>query len=142
MIISTASPIIKDILEKKNDDGKHNRFIYLAGVSKCCLSFVLNYLYNGKVLVPKECLEPFTKIAKRLQIKLVEAAADVKSEFIENNASTVTNSNFPGTPDQGLNQLSSPLIEPKTEASSDWPVLPLPPGITSQSTFPNSNLNV
>jgi len=71
-----------------------------------------------------------------------EAEADVKSEFIENNASTVTNGNFPAASDQVLNQLSSPLIEPKIEANTNWPVLPLPPGITTQSTIPNNNFNV
>lgn len=73
MVLSSSSPVINDILAKKSTlQNRPCSLIYLAGITQQGLFYLLNYVYNGEVQVPKENIGSFVSAANQLKIKIVE----------------------------------------------------------------------
>ena len=66
IVLSAGSQFFRDILRK----AKHpSSFIYLKGINRYDLKYLLDFLYNGEVEIGQEELNNFLKTAKALKVK-------------------------------------------------------------------------
>ena len=66
IILSAGSKFFSNILRQT----KHpSPFIYLKGINKVELEYVLDFLYNGEAFMAQEELNDFLQIAQELQVK-------------------------------------------------------------------------
>ena len=79
VILSASSNFFYDLFKKT----KHpHPLIYLRGMSTNQLSFVVEFIYHGKVNANQEHLEGFLKIAEDLQVKgILGSEKEVKKDF-------------------------------------------------------------
>jgi len=93
IILSAGSQFFSNILKQINHPSP---FIYLKGMDKIELEHVLNFLYNGEVLMAQDELNSFLETAKELQVKGLQSNQEDKSyqkEQMEVKSTVPLNSN-------------------------------------------------
>merc|ERR1719186_2314344 len=76
IVLSAGSKFFKDILKKT----KHpSPFIYLKGINRVELEYVIDFLYNGEAYIAQEELNKFLEIAQELQVKGLQSNQDDES---------------------------------------------------------------
>merc|ERR1719186_1395864 len=76
IILSAGSKFFSDILRQT----KHQSpFIYLKGIKRVELEYVVDFLYNGEVYLAQEELNKFLETAQDLQIKGLQSLQEDKS---------------------------------------------------------------
>jgi len=79
VILSSGSQLFSEILRKS----KHpNPFIYLKGINRVELEYVLDFLYNGEAYIAQEKLNTFLETAQELK---VEGLQSQQGDAVENN---------------------------------------------------------
>ena len=66
IILSTCSPVFKDILKKHN---KSSQVIYLRGIQHSEMESIMQFIYLGEATFYEERMDEFLAVAKSLQIK-------------------------------------------------------------------------
>ena len=90
-ILSTCSPVFKDILKKGNNS---NQIMYLRGIQFTEIESILQFIYLGEATLFKERMQEFLAVAKLLEIeKLCNAETETNNEAEDAmcNAETETN---------------------------------------------------
>jgi len=78
IVLSAGSHFFRDILRK----AKHaSPFIYLKGINRFDLKYLLDFLYNGEIDIGQEELNSFLETAKALKVKGLESN---ETKFNEN----------------------------------------------------------
>ena len=107
LILASSSAFFRNIFTSN----KHGHpFIYLRGVKQEYLSCLLNFVYNGEVIINKDEVEYFLSIGKDLKIEGIQGDNDTSTENIilnENNTSTQATSNQPKLSSFRSNTLSA-----------------------------------
>ena len=65
LILSACSPFFKNILKRNTHT---HPLLYLSGVSSSDLKNVMDYIYQGEVMVPQKHFEHFLKVSQKLQL--------------------------------------------------------------------------
>ena len=65
-ILSTCSPVLKDILKKENNS---NQIMYLMGVQYSVMESLMQFIYLGEATFYEERMSEFLAVAKSLKIK-------------------------------------------------------------------------
>ena len=65
LILSACSPFFKNILRRNSHT---HPLIYLSGVSSSELISVMDYIYQGEVMVPQKQFEQFLNVSQKLQL--------------------------------------------------------------------------
>ena len=80
LILSASSPILRSLLEKQAALSPHLPvMLYLQSISARHLRLVLQFIYRGRVSLPKDELNDFLLVAKSLQIPL----EDIEDQTID-----------------------------------------------------------
>jgi hypothetical protein len=69
VLLTAFSPVFSAIFEEPIQQIQKHPFIYIAGINRNDLHYLLNYIYNGEIDVPLKYLNSFLSIAKQFQIK-------------------------------------------------------------------------
>ena len=96
LILASSSAFFRNIFASN----KHGHpFIYLRGVKQEYLTCLLDFVYNGKVIINQNKLENFLSIGKDLKIEGIQGDNDTSTENI------ILNENNPSTQQEKNNQL-------------------------------------
>jgi len=77
LVLSAYSPVFKDMFTRLRE--KNDTFIYLKGISRENLSYMLDFMYQGSIDIPKSQINSFLSDAHEFQIK----GLDVKENSID-----------------------------------------------------------
>ena len=115
IVLSAGSKFFRDILRK----AKHpSPFIYLKGINRYDLKYLLDFLYNGEVDIGQEELNNFLETAKALKVKGLESN---ETKFNENEVvehSEIIPSSFNLLDSQHLEKMD-PVVESSVVKSSE-----------------------
>jgi len=76
VILSASSPFFRDVLCRSKNN---NPLVYLRGISKTDLQYILDFIYHGEVNVAQASLNNFLSVAEDLKIKgLTQSPTDSK----------------------------------------------------------------
>jgi len=94
LVLSASSPYFKHVLTQN----KHSHpLLCLEGVSSAELQCVLDYIYQGEVLVYQENLDRFLEVAKRLKLEgLITQDKDEDTDHDRGSVKKTTETNSPG----------------------------------------------
>ena len=77
VILSASSPVLRALLEKQSALAPHSPvMLYLQSISARHLGLILEFIYRGRVSLPKDQLNDFLSVAKSLQIPLEDIEGD------------------------------------------------------------------
>merc|ERR1719186_325747 len=77
IVLSAGSKFFSDIFKKT----KHpSPFIYLKGIKKVELEYVIDFLYNGEAYIAQDELNRFLETAQELQVKGLQSNLENESE--------------------------------------------------------------
>ena len=77
VVLSASSPVLRALLEKQSALAPHSPvMLYLQSISARHLGHILEFIYRGRVSLPKEQLNDFLYVAKSLQIPLEDIEGD------------------------------------------------------------------
>merc|ERR1719186_2380383 len=77
IILSAGSKFFCDIFMKTKNT---NVFLYFKGIKSIELEYVVDYLYNGEVLIAQEGLNKFLETSRELQVKGLQSIQDDQRE--------------------------------------------------------------
>ena len=77
MILSAGSKFFKNILRKTNHPSP---FIYLKGINRVELEYVVDFLYNTEICIAQEEVTKFLETAQELQIKGLQSNREDESD--------------------------------------------------------------
>ena len=89
VILSAGSNFFSDIFMKSNNG---NMLVYLKGISSDKLEPVINFIYNGEVVITQEQLGVFIEMGKELKVKGIEDELTGISENIAGNQMSIDES--------------------------------------------------
>ena len=115
IVLSAGSQFFRDILRK----AKHpSPFIYLKGIKRYDLKYLLDFLYNGEVDIGQEELNIFLETAKALKVKGLESnkAKCMENEVVEH--SEIIPSSF-HLPDSQYLEKRDPVVQSSVIKSSE-----------------------
>ena len=82
LVLSASSDFFKKILRSNTHS---HPLLYLSGVNSASLSFVLDYIYQGEVLIYQDDLDSFLNVAQKLKIEGLLSNGDTTSDGSFNN---------------------------------------------------------
>ena len=82
LVLSASSDFFKKILRRNTHS---HPLLYLSGVNSASLSFVLDYIYQGEVLIYQDDLNSFLDVAQKLKIEGLLSNGDTTSDGSFNN---------------------------------------------------------
>ena len=77
-VLTSCSTVFKNILELDSAQS----IIFLRGIQSDMIRLILEYMYSGKVYIPKEKMEEFLIVAKSLQVKeIIDVEENDKNDY-------------------------------------------------------------